>query len=80
MYYCESISDMTMQSKLFRTLLLILTFLVIMLLVPFDAAADGEDQCIKCHTSGRSLIKATREIADEFGDQILKSTESEGEG
>jgi hypothetical protein len=56
------------------------TLLLVMVLLPMNLAADGEDQCVKCHTSGRSLINVAREMADELGDQVLKSTESEGEG
>jgi hypothetical protein len=63
-----------------RKHLYVLICMVVLLLLPFYVGADGESQCVSCHTSGRSLVTATREIALELGDQILKSTESEGEG
>ena len=63
-----------------RKRVFILICLILLLVLPSYIGADGESQCVACHTSGRSLIKATREIADELGDEIMKSTESEGEG
>ena len=63
-----------------KTVLYALICMVFLLVLPLYVGADGESQCVSCHTSGRSLVTATREIALELGDQILKSTESEGEG
>ena len=47
---------------------------------PFTLAAEDVNQCVKCHTSGRSLIATTREISLEIGDAPLESPESVGEG
>ena len=61
-----------------RTVILLIC-IVVLALLPLSVFAE-ESKCVSCHTSGRSLIQATREIADELGDQVMKSTESEGEG
>jgi hypothetical protein len=54
--------------------------IILSLCATTNLIAEDVSQCVKCHTSGRTLINTTREMADEIGDQPLESTESVGEG
>ncbi|MDP8221810.1 MAG: hypothetical protein P9L99_00500 [Candidatus Lernaella stagnicola] len=47
--------------------------------VSAPAAEEPVDQCVKCHTSSRTLIKIAREIRKACPEPA-KSTESKGEG
>jgi hypothetical protein len=42
--------------------------------------AENENQCFKCHTSARNLIKITREIAETSPSKPAISSETSGEG
>ena len=57
-------------------LLCILIFFVLNVLL----FSDEVSECVECHTSARTLIGITRVIAEEFGELLLASPESEGEG
>ena len=57
-----------------------LMLIILSLCATTNLIAEDVSQCVKCHTSGRTLINTTREMADEIGDQPLESTESVGEG
>lgn len=58
---------------------IIILFCVLFFLI-LTAGIWAEDQCVKCHTSARSLIKAVRELEAERGELIVESLESVGEG
>lgn len=42
--------------------------------------AENENQCFKCHTNARNLIKITREIAKTSPAKPAISSETSGEG
>ncbi len=42
--------------------------------------AENENQCFKCHTSAKNLIKITREIAETSPSKPAISSETSGEG
>ena len=61
------------------TRLFFFSLLLLAVVLPGFLLAE-DSQCVKCHTSARSLIAATREIAAEVGNLITESPESVGEG
>ncbi len=69
----------------FTKLVLILGALVAVVAVPLFAdnvakAKKGENHCFTCHTSARTLIQITREIAKAQKGKPITSTETKGEG
>ena len=61
----------------------VIVFVVVLLLfgsILTGWSDEGESQCVACHTSGRALIKITREIAKDPTRQPIVSLETVGEG
>jgi hypothetical protein len=69
--------------KLTKTKIIITLVLPLLLLCNSNyelQGAENENQCYKCHTSARNLIKITREIAKTSPPEPKTSSESKGEG
>ncbi|MBC2696300.1 MAG: hypothetical protein HF982_13700 [Desulfobacteraceae bacterium] len=69
--------------KLAKITIIISLFLVFLFLCNANCdvqCAENENQCFKCHTSARNLIKITREIAETGPSKPAISSETSGEG
>ena len=59
---------------------LVLAFLFLCNANRYVQCAENENQCFKCHTSAKNLIKITREIAETSPSKPAISSETSGEG